>query len=59
VRTGFLSVGKIGKEFYPSIDDDKRIILNTGDELRKGFRQSLRIGWGKLSYNLKYYNFDL
>jgi len=56
VRTSFLFVGK---EVYPSVDDDKRIILNTGEELRKGYRQSLRIGWGKLSYNLKYYNFGL
>ena len=37
----FLSVGK---GVYPPVDDDKRIILSTGKELRKGFRQSLRIG---------------
>ena len=50
VRTSFLSVRRGG---YPPVDDDKRILLKTGHELRKGFRQSLRIGWGKLSYNLK------
>ncbi len=52
----FLSVGK---GVYPPVDDDKRIILSTGKELRKGFRQSLRIGWGKLSYNLKYYAYKI
>jgi len=52
----FLSVGK---EVYPPVDDDKRIILSTGKELRKGFKQSLRIGWGKLSYNLKYYAYKI
>ena len=45
VRTSFLSVGR---GIYPS--STERFILNTGEELRKGFCQSLRIGWGKLSY---------
>ncbi len=52
----FLSVGK---RVYLPVDDDKRIILGTGWEFRRGFYQSLRIGWGKLSYNLKYYHFGL
>ena len=52
----FLSVGK---GVYPPVDDNKRIILSTGEKLRKGFRQSLRIGWGKLSYNLKYYAYKI
>ena len=34
VRTNFLSVGK---GVYPPVDDDKRIILSTEEELRKGF----------------------
>jgi len=55
VRTSFLSVGR---GVYPPVDDDRRNIMRTGHELRKGFRKSLIIGWGKLllSYNLKYYD---
>jgi len=55
-RTSFLKGLKV---FYPPVEDGRRIILGTGGEFRRGFYQSLRIGWGKLSYNLKYYNFGL
>ncbi|CAG8760173.1 4063_t:CDS:2, partial [Funneliformis caledonium] len=49
VRTSFLSVGR---GIYPPIQGERRILLQSGEELRKGFCQSLRIGWKELLVNV-------
>ncbi|CAI2164293.1 15995_t:CDS:10 [Funneliformis geosporum] len=49
VRTSFLSVGR---GIYPPINEERRILLQSGEELRKGFCQSLRIGWKELLVNV-------
>src|ERR1044071_4789649 len=45
VRENFLAVGR---GIYPS--SNERIVLAGGAELKKGFCQSLRAGWGKFLY---------
>ncbi|CAI2173640.1 5374_t:CDS:10 [Funneliformis geosporum] len=45
VCISFLSVGSGS---FPPVTDVQRIFLGTGEELKKGFCQSLRIGWDRL-----------
>ncbi|CAG8435462.1 9989_t:CDS:10 [Funneliformis mosseae] len=49
VRSVYLSVGR---GIYPPVTDVQRILLGTGEELKKGFCQSLRIGWDRLLVNV-------
>ncbi|CAI2165391.1 7296_t:CDS:10 [Funneliformis geosporum] len=49
VRTVFLSVGR---GIFPPVTDVQRTLLATGEEIKKGFVQSLRIGWDRLLVNV-------
>ncbi|CAI2189936.1 18841_t:CDS:10, partial [Funneliformis geosporum] len=49
VRSVYLSVGRGD---FPPVTDVQRTFLGTGEELKKGFVQSLRIGWDRLLVNV-------
>ncbi|GES92065.1 piwi domain-containing protein [Rhizophagus clarus] len=50
VRLSFLSVGR--KAIFPPSRDNRPIFLPGGVEMKQGFYQSVRPGWGKLTINV-------